>query len=142
MGVDFATWVYAPNFDAFARLITFIPMVSQPTVPPFAARGIFDTNDIDVLGLDNEIITDSRTELDIFMPEWVVYPLQGDLVDIPWENDVDGGMFVVSDVHGHGNAGGELTLTLSRYDTRLAGHFVTTKGYSLGALSFAKPVLA
>ena len=141
MGVDFAYWVYQPCFSLFARTITFYPLKSQPSVAPFSKRGIFDTNEIDVLGENNEIITDSRTELDILMPEWSIYPTQGDMVDIPWENDVDGGLFVVSDVHGHGNAGGELTLTLQRHDTRLMGHFVTTASYSLGALSFAKPVL-
>jgi hypothetical protein len=143
MGVDFATWVYSPCFDTFARTLTFYPMKSQPTVPGFVARGIFDTNEIDIMGIDQEIITDARTELDIFMPEWVVYPVQGDLVDIPWEDDVDGGLFSVADVHGHGNAGGELTLTLQRFEQgRLMGYYVSTSSYSVGALNFALPVLS
>jgi len=142
MAVDFATWVYLPNFDTFARSITFYPLVSQPNVPPFAARGIFDTNEIDVVGMHDEIITDSRTELDIFMPEWSVYPQQGDMVDIPWEADVDGGLFLVADVHGHGNAGGELTLTLSRHDSRLAGYLFVIPEFAVGSPSFDKPVLS
>ena len=137
--VDFATWVYEPCFGIFARSITFYPLKSQPNVPAFVARGIFDTNEIDVIGMDSEIITDSRTELDILMPEWSVYPTQGDMVDIPWESDVDGGLFLVSDVHGHGNAGGELTLTLSRYDTRLMGYLVLASTYSVGALTWINP---
>jgi hypothetical protein len=142
MPVDFSTWVYEPCFGLFARSVTFYPLKSQPNAPSFLARGIFDTNEIDVVGMENEVITDCRTELDILMPEWNVYPTQGDMVDIPWEADVDGGLFYVKDVHGHGNAGGELTLTLSRFDTRLMGFFVTSSGYSLGALDFAQPVLA
>jgi len=114
MGVNFATWVYSPCFDTFARTLTYTPLVSQPSVGAFQARGIFDTNERDVLGLDDNIFTDAKTELDIYMPEWPVLPLQGDQVDIPWEDDVDGGTFLVSDVQGHGNAGGELTLTLQR----------------------------
>jgi len=144
MGVDFPFWVYSPCFDTFARQVTFYPLKSRPNVAAFAARGIFDTNELDVQGMDAEIITDSRTELDIFMPEWSVYPTQGDVVDIPFEDDIDGGLFFVSDVHGHGNAGGELTLTLQRFEQgRLMGYFLTTPAsYSLGALSFAKPVLS
>src|SRR6516164_7206808 len=143
MGVDFATWVYSPCFDTFARTLTLYPMKSQPTVPGFVARGIFDTNEIDIMGIDQEIITDARTELDIFMPEWVVYPVQGDLVDIPWEDDVDGGLFSVADVHGHGNAGGELTLTLQRFEQgRLMGYLVNGAPYYLGSPSFSTPVAA
>src|SRR5262252_2844252 len=143
MSVDFATWVYLPNFDAFARSITIYPRASQPGVAGFAARGSFDTNEVDVIGMDAEIITDCRTELDIFQPEWSVYPLQGDIIDIPPESDVDGGLFEVSDVMGLGNAGGELTLRLSRFEQgRLLGYLVTTSSFAVGALSFAKPVLS
>src|SRR5262245_30927851 len=144
MPVDFATWVYSPCFDTFARSLTFYPVVSRPGVAGFAARGIFDTEETDVVALDGSILTDSKTRLDIFMPEWTTYPLQGDMVDIPWEADVDGGVFTISDVHGHGNAGGELTLTLTRYepDKLVGGYLFLTPSFSLGALSFAKPVLA
>jgi hypothetical protein len=143
MAVDFAVWVYSPCFDVFARQIVFHPVVSRPGVGAFAARGIFDTNELDVPAQDGSIYTDARTELDIFQPEWSVYPMQGDIVDIPWEADVDGGVFMVADVHGHGNAGGELTLTLQRYEQgKLAGYLVTTGGMTVGALDFAKPVLA
>jgi len=139
MSVDFATWVYLPNFDVFARQITFYPLMSQPNVPPFAARGIFDTNEIDVVAMNGSIVTDSRTELDIFQPEWSVYPVQGDMVDIPWESDVDGGLFLIADVHGHGNAGGELTCTLARYDSRLMGYLVTASAYAVDALGWPTP---
>jgi hypothetical protein len=142
MGVDFATWIYSPNFDMWARTLMFFPVVSQPNVSGFAARGIFDTNEIDVQALDGSIFTDARTELDIFQPEWDVYPMQGDVVDIPWEDDVDGGLFVIADVHGHGNAGGELTCTLQRYEQGQAkSHLVTAWPYSLASPSFAKPLL-
>jgi len=114
MGVDFATWVYSPCFDMFARSITFTPLISQPGVGAFATRGIFDTNERDVIGMDGSIYSDAKTELDIFMPEWNILPVQGDMVDIPWEDDVDGGIFLVEDCLGQGNAGGELTLILKR----------------------------
>jgi len=142
MSVDFGQWVYGPCFDLFARSVTFYPLKSQPNAVSFLGRGIFDTDEVDVIGQDQEIVTDSRTVLDIFMPEFIVYPTQGDMVDIPWESDVDGGLFLVSDVFGHGNAGGELTLVLQRYDTRLMGYMVLApSAYSLGALDFAAPVM-
>ena len=46
--VDFATWVYEPCFGIFARSVTCYPVKSQPGVPGFITRGIFDTNEIDV----------------------------------------------------------------------------------------------
>jgi len=141
--VDFAFWVYEPAFDLFARAITCYPMKSQPNVPGFTARGIFDTNELDVEAANGQIITNARTELDIFMPEWPIYPVQGDVIDIPWEADVDGGLFLVSDVHGYGNAGGELTLTLARWEEgRLMGYWTQANGYDLGALDFATPMLS
>jgi len=145
MGVDFAVWVYAPCFDTFARSLTFYPVVSQPGAAGFAARGIFDTNEIDVIAMDGSILTDTRTELDIFQPEWQIYPRQGDIVDIPWENDVDGGVFTVADVHGIGNAGGEMTLILSRYESGKlinSGYILLAPNYALSSLDFAAPVLS
>lgn len=140
MAVDFATWVYLPNFDLFARQITVYPVKSQPASGPFLARGIFDTNEIDVVAMNGAIVTDCRTELDIFQPEWPIYPVQGDIVDIPWEADVDGGLFMIADVHGHGNAGGELTCTLSRFEQgRMLGFLFLGPSYSLGSPTFAMP---
>ena len=140
--VDFAYWVYEPCFGIFARSVTCYPLKSQPNVPGFLTRGIFDTNEIDVEAANGQIITNARTELDIFMPEWGTYPVQGDVFDIPWESDVDGGLFFVSDVHGYGNAGGELTLTLVRLEQgRLMGNFILANNYSLGALDIATPAL-
>ena len=143
MPVDFPFWVYEPCFETFARSITYYPVVSQPGVGGYAARGIFDTNETDVVGMDGSIYTDARTELDIFMPEWSTYPRQGDLVYIPMEADVDGGNFIVTDVQGKGNAGGELTLTLGRYEeAKMPGYLVTTASFSVSSLDFAKPVLS
>jgi hypothetical protein len=140
MAINFPSTVYLPCFDTFARSVTFYPVVSQPGIAGFAARGIFDTNETDVVAMDGSIVTNARTELDIFQPEWAVYPRQGDIVDIPWEDDVDGGVFTIADVHGFGNAGGELTLILSRYEpSKLTGYLLLANSYSVGALDFAAP---
>ena len=142
MGVDFTTCVYLPCFNTFARSLTYYPVASQPGVAGFVARGIFDTNEVDVAAMDGSIVTTARTELDIFQPEWATYPSQGDIVDIPWEDDVDGGVFMVADVHGFGNAGGEMTLILARYEPgKLTGYLVLANSYSIGSPAFAQPAL-
>src|SRR5215471_3847131 len=167
MGISFPYWVYEQCFNTFARSVTYTPLKSQPTVGAFQARGIFDTNERDVMGMDESIFTDAKTELDIFMPEWSVLPLQGDMVSIPFEDDIDGGDFLVSDVQGHGNAGGELTLTLQRIVPVKAtlpsvilgtgtfyvdspvfvraffhlGYTVTGSAFSVGSPAFASPTL-
>ena len=140
--VDFAYWVYEPCFGIFARSVTCYPVASRPGNAGFLTRGIFDTNECDVEAANGQIITNARTELDIFIPEWPIYPVQGDVFDIPWESDVDGGLFFVSDVHGYGNAGGELTLTWVRVEQgRLMGYFLTTASFGVGALNFASPTM-
>jgi len=143
MSVNFPFWVYSPCFDLFARTVTYYPVVSQPGSPGFVARGIYDTNEIDVVAMDGSIFSDARTELDVFMPEWLTLPLQGDVVDIQPENDVDGGLFLVADALGHGNAGGELTLVLKRYESSGESNVsVFAPIYYVGPLDFGKPTLA
>ena len=65
MGVDFSTLVYLPNFDMFARPITVTPLASQPGMPAYGARGIFDTRPIDVQAEDGSIVSDQQTILDV-----------------------------------------------------------------------------
>jgi len=141
MGVDFPAYVYEPCFETFARSVVCYPAVSQPGVPAFGGRGIFDTNETDVVAMDGSIITDTRTELDLLMLEWIPLPVQGDVFDIPDEDDVKGGMFVVSDVHGQkGNAGGEITLILTAMvPTLVPGYELGVVAFNVGGLDIAKP---
>jgi len=143
MGMDFAMYAYLPCFDTFARTVTCYPAASQPGASSFPSRGIFDTNETDVVAMDGSILTDTRTELDIFMPEWPTLPVQGDVFYIPWEDDVDGGNFVVADVHGQrGNAGGELTLILTRMlPTLVPGYLIEVDALAVGDLDFAMPMM-
>lgn len=114
MGIAFSTVVYDPCFDLFAVAVTFKPLVSQPSVPSYDLRGIFDTNDIDIVALDSSIISDQKTELDIREAEFAVLPVQGDHVVIPADcNGVNQGEFEIIDACTNG--GGETTLTLRRW---------------------------
>jgi hypothetical protein len=67
----------------FARPVTITPVASQPGAPPYNARGIYDTEEIDVEALDGSLHSTSRTVVDILANEFAVLPAQDDLVSIP-----------------------------------------------------------
>jgi hypothetical protein len=112
MAVDFSTELYLIAFDKFARPITVTPVVSQPGAPAYGARGYFDTKETDVLTEANAILSSSQSFLDIRQAEFTVEPLQGDIIDIPFHANVDGGTYEVLDLAGKGNAGGIITISL------------------------------
>ena len=116
MAVNFAEDVYLPNYNYWARLIVVTPLVSSPGSPAYSARGIYDTNEMDIIGIDgNSIVSDQRTELDIledeFLDAGIATPVAGDRIDIPADNGLRArGLFEVVDRHDSG--GGEITLII------------------------------
>jgi hypothetical protein len=115
MAVDFSTLVYLPNFDMFARPITVTPLASQPGLPAYTARGIYDTRPIDVQAEDGSIVSDQQTILDVLDVEFAVVPEQLDQIVIP--DDPGGGVpglgsFEVT--HTESNGGGETTLVIRK----------------------------
>lgn len=117
MAVDFSTEVYSPNFDYWSRPIMVTPLASSPGSPAYGARGIYDTNETDIIGLDgSNIISDQRTELDILQVEFLIPPIQGDQIDIPAVDSLPAlGLFEVVDFSNNG--GGEITLIIRKFDT-------------------------
>ncbi len=116
MAVNFSTLLYLPNFDMWSVPVTVRPSVSQPGAPDYAARGIFDTDDVDIAALDGSLISDQKTILDILEAEFTTLPVQGDHVVIPFDcNGKPQGEFEVID--SNTNGGGETTLTLRRWKT-------------------------
>jgi hypothetical protein len=117
MALNFSTLVYLPNFDMFSRAITVTPLASQPGLPPYTARGIYNTRPIDVQAEDGSIISDQQTIVDVRDEEFSVIPDQLDRIHIPF--DIDGGPdlgeFEVTDTEANG--GGETTLVLRKYLT-------------------------
>jgi hypothetical protein len=118
MAVNFSTLVYLPNFDMFARPITVVPLASQPGVPSYSARGIFDTRPIDVQAEDGSIVSDQQTILDVLDAEFLVLPDQLDQIMIP--DDPGGGIpnlgtYEVTNVEANG--GGETTLVIRKVMT-------------------------
>lgn len=117
MGVDYSTLIYLPNFEIWARTVTFTPVISQPTGAAFVSRGIFHSEELMIQGEDGSVITDQRTTLDILEAEFGAIPQQGDLVTIP--ADV-GAMRALGDfevINVWQNGGGETTLTLRKIMT-------------------------
>ncbi len=113
MAINFPLSVYKPVYDVFARPVTIFPVASQPGEPPYAARGIFDTRNLDVMAEDGSVVSDQKTILDIREAEFTVLPLQLDRVAIPAAAGIPNlGEFEVTDTDTNG--GGETTLTLRK----------------------------
>lgn len=114
MAVNFASQVYSPTYDVFARPITITPTASQPEQPAYSARGIYSTQSIDVLAEDSSLVSDQRSIIDIIEVEFAVLPAQGDLVDVPASAGLPAlGTFQIVDTNANG--GGETTLSIRRW---------------------------
>ena len=115
MAINFSTLVYLPNYDMFARSITVTPLASQPGMPAYTARGIFDTRPIDVQAEDGSILSDSQTIIDIRDEEFASLPEQLDRVYVPPDKEAGNigvGEYEITDTEGNG--GGETTLVLRK----------------------------
>src|SRR4051794_4955788 len=115
MGVDLSTLIYLPNYNFWARPVTFYPVRSQPGLPSYNGRGIFNTKDIDIISNDGSTVSDQRTYLDILEREFEILPTQQDRLYIP--ADPSGmpavGWFEINDTDVNG--GGETTLILRKW---------------------------
>jgi hypothetical protein len=115
MAVNFSTLVYLPCFDLFARKIVVTPVASQPGLPPFENRAIYDTRAIDLAALDGSIVDEQETFLDLLEAEWprMVDPL--DQIYIPPDPDAGNigvGTYDVTSVDTNG--GGLTTIVIRR----------------------------
>ena len=113
MPVNWSQQLYAQTQDVYSRVVMITPVTSQPSGAQYTARGILDTEAMDVEALDGAFVSETRVILDIRDAEFTVLPMQGDLIDIPSDGGVPAeGQFEVVD--GDPNGGGETTLTLRR----------------------------
>jgi hypothetical protein len=114
MAINFSELVYLPNYDMFARPVVVIPLASQPGLPSYTARGIYDTRAIDVAAQDGSIVSDQQTILDVRDEEFGVVPEQLDHIQIPYDSEAgrDLGEFEVVNVETNG--GGETTLVIRK----------------------------
>lgn len=113
MPIDYAAVVYSPAFDMFARKIVVTPLASQPGMPEYPSRGVYTTEEDDVLTEEGAIFSDQKTIVDIIAKEFEVLPIQGDHVFIPADSGIPAaGLFEVIDIDDNG--GGETTLSLRK----------------------------
>ena len=114
MGIDLSAAVVLPNTNFWGRDVYFTPVASQGVgVVAYLARGIFTSGEFNVPLDDGTVLSDQKTILDIRGREFAVLPIQGDLVNIPADGDVEAaGDFQIVDVSDDG--GGEVTLTLQK----------------------------
>lgn len=115
MGVNYSSDIYWPNYEIWARPVTFYPVKSQPGVASYVGRGIFNTVSIDIAASDGSDFSEQRTILDILEVEFPILPVQQDRLFIPAD---PGGMPEAGwwEINGTDtNAGGESTLTLRKW---------------------------
>ena len=113
MAVNMSTMVYLPNQQLFGRPVTFTSALGN-SYSGFG-RGIYDTDEMNIVLEDGSIMSDQKTILDIRAVEYPTLPVQGDQVSIPYEPVTqlpDLGTFTILDLDDNG--GGEITLTLRK----------------------------
>lgn len=109
MAINFSQQVHLHTYDTFARPVTFTPKVGLA----FSGRGIYTTEELDVLSEDNSIFSDQKTILDIRDEEFTILPIQKDQLSIPTHIGMpDLGSFEILDTKANG--GGETTLYLRK----------------------------
>jgi hypothetical protein len=113
MAVNFSTMVYGPAQEQFGRPVNFTSTLGNSFTGP--GRGIYDSRVLTVALEDGSVITDQETILDIRASEFAVLPMQGDTIDIPYEqtSQLEAlGKFEI--INRSDNGGGETTLTLRK----------------------------
>ena len=117
MALDFSALIYAPNFDFYSRPVTVHALNSRAGAV-YGARGIYDTRGT-VIQTDAglAVLSDQETILDIREREFdgLPTPVQGDLIDIPQEDEITEGVGLYEVTDQSHNGGGEITL-VSRKD--------------------------
>ena len=114
MAVDFSTLVYLPNYDTFARPVTVTPLASQPGLPAYSTRGIYNTRPLDVMTEDGATFADQQSILDVRDVEFSVVPTQLDRIFIPSDPDAGAELGEYEVVNAESNGGGETTLLIRK----------------------------
>jgi hypothetical protein len=117
MAVNLDGLLQSAIFDFWSVPCTFVPLASQPAAGSYAGRGIYNTYEMDVQGLDGSIYSDQRTIFDIRDSEFSVIPLQKDDVIIPFDcNGAPLGEYEIIDTTSDG--GGQTMLTMRKVQTK------------------------
>jgi len=104
--IDFSTLVLEPAMATFGRVVTIDPLDSQPGKPPYDARAVYSSRQIDVMSQDGAVLSDQQTTLGIRLADFEVPPKPRDKCTV---DQVDG-TFIIDDQHFDGQGGATLTL--------------------------------
>jgi hypothetical protein len=108
LAVNFSAALYAVQQDTFGR-----PVVFSGTGYSGSNRGIYDSNKLETVMDEGNVIVEQQTILDILDTDYPTLPVQGDTVAIPADPASglpDLGSFQITKVTDNG--GGEITLQL------------------------------
>lgn len=102
MAINFSDTALRAGMVAFARPITIIPRISQPSQPPYRVRAVL-TSRASNFTLDNgAVFSDQETTFGIRLAEVAVPPAEDDQVVVDsadWRIDqIDPGLYRISDV--------------------------------------------
>jgi hypothetical protein len=81
MAVAYPTALYAPCQSVFSRPVTFTSKLGNSYTG--SGRGIYSSDQLNIMLEDNSLITDQHTILDILFNDYPTMPVQGDTVTIP-----------------------------------------------------------
>lgn len=81
--IDFGALVLGPCMNTFARPCIVTPLVSQPGMPAYPARGIWSIAPGDMLQPDGTTLATDICTFGVRAADFVVVPLPGDRVEIP-----------------------------------------------------------
>ena len=109
--IDFDALVLTPAMDVFARPVVVLPVVSQPGVLAYTARGVWASKPDTIQTEGGEAISTNVPTLSIRLSEFSIAPVQGDRITIPANLSAPAlGTFFVFDVNGDGQGGADLVL--------------------------------
>lgn len=119
--IDFSQLVLAPCMTVFGAPITVTPTKSQPLGAPYAARGVWHVENVNLVTEDGGNFSNRSIKLGIRMADFAVTPAQGDWITtqasaLPlayWQGDVDPNSsidFEIDDQNPDGQGGTSLTL--------------------------------
>jgi hypothetical protein len=115
MPVNWYAELYSLAQSEYGRPITVNPVASQPGVPAYSARGIYNSDRQQYLLEDDSLLTEQQTIIDVEASEFAVPPAQNDIITIPAEPISGllalGDFQVTASVH---NGAGEITLQLKK----------------------------
>lgn len=102
--IDFSALVLRPAMVTFAQGIMVTPVISQPGLPPYEARGSFNFKAVDVQLESGVVHSTNQPALGVRLADFPVMPMQEDQIVMPQ------GSYIVADVILDGQGGADLML--------------------------------